>query len=122
MDRNLPFTNPLCAIQIVSQNISYSNIIFHKNTANLAGNSIYVSPLSDCQQLYLTNINFSDLFNKVFHFIGDNQVREISSIAVSTQLCSINGTSVNHPIKVCPGETITIGLRANDLNENPTYA
>ena len=124
MDRNLPFTNPLCAIQIVSQNISQSNItlIFHNNTATLAGNSIYVSPLYDCQQLYLTNINSSDLFNKVFHFIGDNQVREISSVAVSTQLCSINGTSVNHLIKVYPGETITIGLRANDLNENPTYA
>ena len=124
MDRNLHFTNPPCAIQIVSQNISQSNItlFFNNNTATLAGNSIYVSPLYDCQQLYLTNVNSSDLFNKVFHFIGDNQVREISSVAVSTQLCSMNGTSVNHPIKVYPGETITIGLRANDLNGNPTYA
>ena len=124
MDRNLPFTNPPCAIQIVSQNISQSNItlFFNNNTATLAGNSIYVSPLYDCQQLYLTNVNSSDLFNKVFHFIGDNQVREISSVAVSTQLCSMNGTSVNHPIKVYPGETITIGLRANDLNGNLTYA
>ena len=58
----------------------------------------------------------------IFHFIGDNQVREISSVAVSTQLCSINGRRVNHPIKVYPSETITIGLRANDLNGNPTYA
>ena len=124
MNRNFSFTIPLCAIQIVSQNISQSNItlIFNNNTATLAGNSIYVSPLYDCQQLYLTNVNSSDLFNKTFHFIGDNQVREISSVAVSTQLCSINGTSVNHPIKVYPGETITIGLRANDLNGNPTYA
>ena len=124
MDRNLPFTNPLCAIQIVSQNISQSNItlFFKNNTATLAGNSIYVSPLYDCQQLYLTNVNFSDLFNEIFHFIEGNQVREISSVAVSTQLCSMNGTSVNHPIKVYPGETITIGLRANDLNGNPTYA
>ena len=124
MDRNLPFTNPLCAIQIVCQNISQSNItlFFNNNTATLAGNSIYVSPLYDCQQLYLTNVNSSDLFNKVFHFIGDNQVREISSVAVSTQLCSINVTSVNHSIEVYPGETITIGLRANDLNGNPTYA
>ena len=124
MDRNLPFTNLLCAIQIVSQNISELNItlIFKSNTATLAGNSIYVSPLYDCQQLYLTNVNSSDLFNKVFCFIGENQVGEISSVAVSTQICNINGTTDNHQIKVYPGETITIGLRANDLNGNPTYA
>ena len=126
MDRNLPIINPLCTIQIVShaKNISQLNVtlIFNNNTATLAGNSIYVSPLYDCQQLYLTNVNSSDLINKVFHFIGDNKVGEISSVAVKTQLCNKNGSSDNHPIKVYPGQTITIGLRANDLNKNPTYA
>ena len=124
MDRNLPIINPLCGIQIVTQNISQLNITlsFNNNTATLAGNSIYVSPLYECQQLYLTNVNFNDLLNKVIHFNGDNKIGEISSVAVRTKLCNISGTSNHSQIKVYPGETITIGLRANDLNGNSTYA
>ena len=42
-DRNLPTTNPLCAIQIITQNISNSNakLTFMKNTTKLASNSIF---------------------------------------------------------------------------------
>ena len=50
-----PKTNPLCCIQVVSHNISHLNatLFLKKNTAQLAGNSVYISLLYDCQQLYL---------------------------------------------------------------------
>ena len=48
---------------------------------------------------------------------------EISSVAVSTYRCNFNNSDNNaDKIKVYPGETITIGLKAYDLNFNPTYA
>ena len=132
-DRNLPITSPLCAIQVVSLTISQFNgiLIFVNNTAELAGNSIYVSPLYNCKQLHLKEVNLSQLYNKIFHFNGNKQVGEISSVAVRAQHCSINGTSDlfiiastrdDKYIKVYPGQTITVGLQAYDLNNNPTYA
>ena len=80
-----------------------------------------MSSLYECQQLYLKGVNFSDLYKKLFHFKGENSNHngEISSVAVSTHHCSINGST---QIKVYPGKTITIGLRAFDLNGTPTYA
>ena len=126
MDRNLPNTNPFCAIQVVSKNISEINakMIFKENSAKFAGNSIYVSPLYKCQQLYLKEVNSSDLYSKLFHFKGEdtNHNGEISSVAVSTHHCNINGLTNDVQIKVCPGKTISIGLRAFDLNGIPTYA
>ena len=126
IDRNLPNRNPLCAIQVISKNISElkAKMIFKQNSAILAGNSIYVSPLYECQQLCLKGVNSIDLYNKLFHFKGEytNDTGEISSVAVSTHLCSINGSTNDTQIKIYPGETITIGLRAFDLNGNPTYA
>ena len=109
MNRNLPNRNPLCAIQVVSKNILQlkTKMTFRQNSAILAGNSIYVSPLYKCQQLYLKEVNSSDLYSK---------------LAVNTHHCSINGSNNDVQIKVCPGKTITIGLRAFDLNGIPTYA
>ena len=120
MDRNTPNINPLCAIQVVSQNISQLNacLTFKNNSANYAGNSIYVSPLYDCQQLFLKDNNNTNLYNELFYFDGNNHIGEISSVAVSTRQCSINNVS---QIKVYPGETIKISLREYDLNDNPTY-
>ena len=93
MDRNLPTIKPLCAIQVVSQNISQLNskLFFKNNTAQLAGNSIYMSPLYDCQQLHLKNVNSCNniIYKKLFHF-EDEGFAEISSVAVSTHLCSIS--------------------------------
>ena len=128
MDRNLPTIKPLCAIQVVSQNISQlsSILIFKDNTAQLAGNSIYMSPLYDCQQLYLKEVNSSDIYQTLFNFearSNDHWFTEISSVAVRTYRCNINNiVNSNDQIKVYPGETITIGLQAYDLNGNPTYA
>ena len=128
MDRNLPTIKPLCAIQVASQNISQLSaiLIFKDNTAQLAGNSIYMSPLYDCQQLYLKEVNSSDIYQTLFHFeaISNNHwFTEISSVAVRTYRCNINNiVNSNDQIKVYPGETITIGLQAYDLNGNPTYA
>ena len=119
MDRNIPNTNPLCAIQVVSQNISQLNarLSFKNNSAKYAGNSIYVSPLYECQQLFLKDSNNTDLYNALFYFDGNNDTGEVSSVAVSTRQC--NNVS---QIKVYPGETIKINLTAYDLNGNPTYA
>ena len=127
MDRNLPTTNPLCAIQIVSQNISQLNItmIFKNNTAKLAGNSIYMSPLYDCQQVYLKEVNSSYIYQRILHFEvqnNDSRFSEMSSVAVSTRRCNISSIANNDQIKVYPGATITIGLKAYDLSGNPTYA
>ena len=119
MDRNIPNTNPLCAIQVVSQNISQLNarLTFKNNSAKYAGNSIYVSPLYECQQLLLKDSNNTELYNELFYFDGNNDTGEVSSVAVNTRQC--NNVS---QIKVYPGETIKINLTAYDLNGNPTYA
>ena len=128
IDRNLPTINPLCAIQIVSQNISQLNakMIFKNNTAKLAGNSIYMSPLYDCQQLYLKEVNSSVIYQTLFHFEAKNnnvRLSEISSVPVSTYRCNVNNSNNNTgQIEVYPGETITIGLQAYDLNAITTYA
>ena len=119
MDRNIPNINPVCAIQVVSQNISQLNarLTFKNNSAKYAGNSIYVSPLYECQQLSLKDSNNTELYNALFYFDGNNDTGEVSSFAVSTRQC--NNVS---QIKVYPGETIKINLTAYDLNGNPTYA
>ena len=128
VDRNLPTINPLCAIQVVSQNIFQLNytLFFKNNTATLAGNSIYMSPLYDCQQLYLKEVNSNVIYQKLFHFeakSNNHGFAEISSVPVSTSQCNINNISNNNDrIKVYPGETIIIGLQAYDINGNPTYA
>ena len=92
----------------------------------MAGNSIYMSPLYDCQQLYLKEVNSNDIYQTLFYFetkSNDHDFAEISSVAVITSLCSINNISNNSDqVRVYPGETITIGLQAFDLNANPTYA
>ena len=91
----------------------------------MAGGSIYVSPLYDCQQLYLKEINSSHLYQKLFHFEAkdnDSLFSQISSVPVRTHHCNANNIDNIDQIKVYPGETITIGLKAYDLNNNPTYA
>ena len=125
ISRNLPMINPLCTIQVASKNISQlkAKMSFKENNAKLAGNSIYVSPLYDCKQLYMKKVNLSELYMKLFHFQGNKTHLEISSVAVSAYHCSINNnTSNNQTIQVYPGQTITVGLKAYDLNGNPTYA
>ena len=127
IERSLPTTKPLCAIQVVSQNIFQINakLIFKNNTATLAGSSIYTSPLYDCQQLYIKEINSSHIYQKLFRFEAkgnDPLFSQISSLAVKTHRCNINNIENNDQIKVYPGETITIGLKAYDLIGNPTYA
>ena len=119
MDRNIPNINPVCAIQVVSQNISQLNarLTFKNNSAKYAGNSIYVSPLYECQQLSFKDSNNTELYNELFYFDGNNYIEEVSSFAVSTRQC--NNVS---QIEVYPGETIKINLKAYDLNGNPTYA
>ena len=115
MNRNLPNRNPLCTIQVVSK--STSEVI-------LAGNSIYISPLYECQQLYLKGVNSIHLYNKLLNFkvedINDNG--EISSVAVRTHHCGIGHLSNNTQIEVYPGKSITIGLKVFDLNGNPSCA
>ena len=127
MNRNLPTSNPLCAIEIVCQNISQFNatLFFQNNTDKLAGNFIYMSSLYGCQQLYFKEVYYSYIYQALFNFDtknNDYRLSEISSIAVTTDHCIINSIDNKEQIKVYPGETITIGLKAYDLNGNPTYA
>ena len=67
MNRNLPSRNPLRAIQVVSKNILQlkAKMTFKQNSAILAGNSIYVSPLYKCQQLYLKGVNSIHLYKQI---------------------------------------------------------
>ena len=126
-DRNLPLSNSLCAIQVDSNKTNASNINiklnFINNTAGLAGNSMYVSPSYDCQQLKSPH-NTSVLYNAISHFGRRNDIsNEIVSVAVTTQLCSINGVdNVKTSYSFYPGQTLTIGLRTVDLNNVSSYA
>ena len=127
VERSLPLSNSLCAIQVYSNktNASDINIKLHfiNNTAGLAGNSMYVSPSYDCQQLK-SPFNTSVLYNAITHFISSNRTtNEIASVAVKTQLCSINGVDkVKTSYNFYPGQTLTIGLRTVDLNNVSSYA
>ena len=63
-------------------------MIFKNNTAKLAGNSIYMSPLYDCQQLYLKEVNSKLIYQTLFHFEAKNnnvRLSEISSVPVKGQ-------------------------------------
>ena len=126
MNRNLPNRNTLCTIQVVSKHILQlkAKMTFKQNSAILAGNSIYISPLYECQQLYLKGDKSIHLYNKWLNFkvedINDNG--EISSVAVMTHHCGIGHLSNNTQIKVYPGKSITIGLKVFDLNGNPSCA
>uniref|UniRef100_A0A1X7UGD7 TRP C-terminal domain-containing protein n=1 Tax=Amphimedon queenslandica TaxID=400682 RepID=A0A1X7UGD7_AMPQE len=127
VERNLPLSNSLCAIQIYSNktNASDINIKLHfiNNTAGLAGNSMYVSPSYDCQQLN-SPFNTSVLYNALTYFTNSNwTTNEIASVAVKTQLCSISGVNkVKTSYNFYPGQTLTIGLRTVDLNNISSYA
>ena len=127
VERSLPLSNSLCAIQIYSNksNTSDINIKLHfvNNTAGLAGNSMYVSPSYDCQQLHST-FNTSVLYNAITYFISSNlTTNEIASVAVKTQLCSVSGVDkVKTSYNFYPGQTLTIGLRTVDLNNVSSYA
>uniref|UniRef100_A0A1X7U929 Uncharacterized protein n=1 Tax=Amphimedon queenslandica TaxID=400682 RepID=A0A1X7U929_AMPQE len=127
VDRNLPLSDSLCAIQIDSNKTNVSDINiklnFINNTAGLAGNSMYVSPSYDCQQLK-SPLNTSALYNAISHFDHSNGIsNEIVSVAVTTQLCSINGVDkVETSYSFYPGQTLTIGLRTTDLNNVSSYA
>ena len=125
-DRNLPLINSQCAIQIVSNktNISDINIKlnFFNNTARLAGKAMYVSPSYKCQQL-TSPFNTSVLYNAIIHILDNNTMNQIVSVPVRTQLCSINGGNDNKTsYNFYPGQTLTVGLRAVDLNNTSSYA
>uniref|UniRef100_A0A1X7US01 Transmembrane protein n=1 Tax=Amphimedon queenslandica TaxID=400682 RepID=A0A1X7US01_AMPQE len=126
-DRSLPLLNSLCAIQIVSNKTDVSDIniklYFINNTAGLAGNSMYVSPLYECHQLK-SNFNTSVLYHALSHFVSGNKIsNEIASVAVSTQLCSMNEEDkVKTSYQFYPGQTLTIGLKTVDLNNASSYA
>ena len=126
-NRNLPLSDSLCAIQIDSNKTNASEIDiklnFINNTAGLAGNSMYVSPSYDCQQLK-SPLNTSVLYNVISHFDHSRKItNEIVSVAVTTQLCSINGVNkVKKFYNFYPGQTLTIGLRTVDLNNISSYA
>ena len=94
-----------------------AKLIFKENSTILAGNSIYVSPLYNSQQLHLIGVNSSDLYSKLFHFKGEDSDYngELSSVVVNTHICSINSSTNNVQIKVYPDKTIATGLRAFDF-------
>ena len=126
-DRSLPLSDSLCAIQVDSNKTNASDINiklnFINNTAGLAGNSMYVSPSYDCQQLK-SPFNTSVLYNAISYFDSGNEIsNEIVSVAVKTQLCSINRVDkVKTSYSFYPGQTLTIGLRTVDLNNVSSYA
>ena len=119
-EQNLIFNkNTLCAIQIVTNKTDMSQIgvlmRFINNTADRSGNSVYASPLYNCKQLY-TNINNEHLYAKVFEISSDN-TNEISSVPVSAVLCDTHGI-----LRIYPGFTSTLRLKATDLSGTATYA
>ena len=126
-DKNWPLLSSLCAIQVDSNKTNASDINiklnFLDNTAGLAGNSMYVSPLYDCQQLK-SPLNTNVLYSAISHFDhSKNITNEIVSVAVTTQLCSTNGVDkVEKSYNFYPGQTLTIGLRTVDLNNILSYA
>ena len=88
-------------------------MVFYNNKAS-HGAAIRLDSLS---HLFIHESTNASFINNSGTFYGGG----IYNVAVSTHICSINGSTNNTQIKVYPGKTITIGLKAFDLNGNPTY-
>ena len=85
-------------------------MVFYNNKATY-GAGIRFDLLSNLFIHESTNASF---INNSTTFYGGG----IYGVTVSKHICRINGSTNNTHIKVCPGKT---GLRAFDLNGNPTY-
>ena len=134
-----------CAIQINTNKRDLHNLNitleFEGNTAGLAGNSIYATPLYNCSFLYSQN-DF-----KVIHFNWrsiidldppnnhNNKLKQISSQPVKICSCHLDPTKnerisehcsilqdITHIIDTYPGKTIVISLCAVDNSGNIVYS
>ena len=140
--------NEYCPIQFITDD-EYNidnigdiniNVTFISNKARIAGNSLYISPLTDCSLRLSTTIdvNTSTVFKEVFHFEDkfDNGLLEISSPPVQVCVCGSNLLDTNRSALVCadddpsklnkmytfPGNVITLSVVAIDERDNRVYS
>ena len=134
-----------CAIQISTNKTNLQNLNitlkFERNTAGLAGNSIYATPLYNCSFLYSQDdfkpVNFD--WKLIAHFdepnSTNNKLKQISSQPVKICSCHLNPTKnekisthcstlfdIAHIINTYPGKTIVTSLCAVDDFGNIVYS
>ena len=134
-----------CAIQINTNKTNLNNLTitlkFEGNTAGLAGNSIYATPLYNCSFLYSQNdfkpVHFD--WKSIIHFdppnYHNNQLNQISSQPVKICSCQFDPTKnerisiycsilqdITHIINTYPGKTIITSLCAVDDSGNIVYS
>ena len=136
-----------CAIQIDFKNRSFSKKIkltFSQNMAELAGKSMYVSPLYNCSYNYLQNVmtyNSSKLFDwtSIIKLADKNtnndSLKEISSSPVKICSCDEHPNSgviinvhcadpntIKHIISTYPGKPLSFSLCAVDDSGSIVYS
>ena len=135
-----------CSIQINTKKINLHNLNitlkFKGNTAGLAGNSIYATPLYNCSFLYTQNDFKPDHFDwKLITYFGEpcstnnDELKQISSQPVKICSCHLDPTKnfnisincstlfdISHIINTYPGKAIIISLCAADYSGNIVYS
>ena len=113
-DKNIIIYSTSLVIQAYNSDIHLNDtMVFYNNKATYRA-AIRFDLLS---HLFIHESTNASFINNSATFYGGG----IYGVTVSTHICRINGSTNNTHIKVCPGKTITTGLRAFDLNGNPTY-
>ena len=105
-----------CAVQFVTEE-AYDdsnigdiriNVIFADNRARVAGNSMYIAPLTSCS-LRLSNtieVNTTIVYDQVFKFLypEDNGLLEISSTPMQVCMCGSDTYDTNITALTCAGD------------------
>ncbi len=141
---------PFCTFQYITRNdVSCKdncttkldiNVTFVNNTAELAGNSIYVDPLYSCDliltsKLKVDQTHLPKLYASIFNFPepSTNHLPEMSSTANVVCFCDVsengtvghvcNGSSQYIPNGVAfPGKNVSVWMLPIDSNNVPVYS
>ena len=107
-----------CAIQFITETVYNANTIddigisvtFISNSARIAGNSMYITPISRCSirlSTTIRNVNSTVVYGKVFKFknVVQNGLLEISSTPIQVCMCGNDLNDTNRSALKCNGDT-----------------
>ena len=128
-------TNDVYTLENITELSSKVNFTFTNNSANLAGNSIYVQPLYNCSVYFSSTVRINQqdmpkLYNSIFLFpnasLNPNGLQEVSSSPVTicfcesaTQLCN---QTFQPSVETFPGKEFSLWIVPVDANYSPVYS
>ena len=128
-------TNDVYTLENITELSSKVNFTFTNNSANLAGNSIYVQPLYNCSVYFSSTVRINQqdmpkLYDSIFLFpnasLNPNGLQEVSSSPVTicfcesaTQLCN---QTYQPSVETFPGKEFSLWIVPVDANYSPVYS